>query len=139
MDIDDHTIFTNALELHYIDMKAFVKTINETGYIGKCETIETMLANWLAIITEKDIDDKTIIENICKEQEAIGMAVSTLVKLSEDKITRQAYQRRQDDIMLENKRNMNYKRMEREIVEKDNTIADQAKLIAELRSQLDKS
>jgi len=104
MDIDDHTIFTNALELHYINMKLFVKTINETGGIGKGETEETMLAKWLAIITEKDIEDKTIIKNICEEQEEIGMAVSELVRLSEDMVIRQAYQRRQDDIMLYNKR-----------------------------------
>ena len=38
MDIDDGTIFSDALELHYIDMKTFVKTINETGSIGKGET-----------------------------------------------------------------------------------------------------
>jgi len=100
MDIDDGTIFTNALELHYIDMKLFVKTINETGSIGKSEAVETMLTSWLAIITEKDIKDKSIIENICKEQEEIGMAVSTLVRLSEDKVMRQAYQRRQDEIAL---------------------------------------
>ena len=47
-----------------------------------------MLAYWLAVITEKDIKDKSIIENICKEQEEIGMAVSELVKLSEDRVTR---------------------------------------------------
>jgi predicted transposase/invertase (TIGR01784 family) len=133
MDIDDHTIFSNALELHYIDMKAFVKAVNETGGIGKGETEETMLANWLAIITEKDIEDKSIIENICKEQEAIGMAVSALVKLSEDKVTRHAYQRRQDEIMLNRRKELDY---ERRLDEKDTTIADQAKIIAELRSQL---
>ena len=109
MDIDDHSIFTNALELHYIDMKAFVKTINEKGGIGKGETEEAMLANWLAVITEKDIEDKSIIKNICEEQEEIGMAVSTLVRLSEDKLTRQAYQKRQDEVMLYNKRINDYR------------------------------
>ena len=133
MDIDDHTIFSNALELHYIDMKAFVKAVNKTGGIGKGETEETMLANWLAIITEKDIKDKSIIENICKEQEEIGMAVSALVRLSEDKVTRQAYQKRQDEITLYNKRISNYKR---EIEEKDIALADKDAIIAELRSRL---
>jgi len=104
MDIDDSTIFTDALELHYIDMKAFIKTINETSGIGKGKTQKTMLSNWLAIITEKDIEDKAIIKSICEEQEEIGMAVSALVKLSEDKVTRQAYQKRQDEIMLYNNR-----------------------------------
>lgn len=115
MDIDDSTIFSDALELHYIDMKEFVKTINKTGSIGKGETYDSMLAKWLAIITEKDIEDKTIIKNICEEQEEIGMAVSALVRLSEDKVTRQAYQRRQDDIMLAAKKANDYKMMERRV------------------------
>jgi hypothetical protein len=42
------------------------------------------------------------------------MAVSTLVRLSEDKVTRQAYQNRQDEIMLQNKKAADYERMERE-------------------------
>ncbi|MCL1996482.1 MAG: Rpn family recombination-promoting nuclease/putative transposase, partial [Defluviitaleaceae bacterium] len=74
MDIDDKTNFSDALELHYIDIKKFVKTINETGGIGKGETQDSMLAKWLAVITGKDIEDKEIITNICEEQEEIGMA-----------------------------------------------------------------
>jgi len=108
------------MELHYIDMKAFVKTINKTGGIGKGETQDSMLAKWLTVITEKDIEDKSIIKNICEEQEEIGMAVSALVRLSEDKITRQAYQKRQDEIVLYNKRISDYKQ-----------IAEQEKLRAE--------
>ncbi|MCL2051125.1 MAG: Rpn family recombination-promoting nuclease/putative transposase [Lachnospiraceae bacterium] len=139
-DIDDHTIFSDALELHYIDMKAFVKTINQTGGIGKGETQETMLAKWLAVITEKDIKDKAIIKNICEDEEEIGMAVSELVRMSEDKVTRQAYQRRQDEIMLYNNRVNNLTRKaeqeSRRADEAEATVADQAKIIAELRSQL---
>ena len=114
MDIDDKTIFSNALELHYIDMKAFVKTINEAGGIGKGETQNSMLANWLAFITEKDIKDKEIIKNICEEQEEIGMAVSTLVRLSEDKVARQAYQRRQDDLLLQQQKDRRFMELEAE-------------------------
>jgi len=109
MDIDDGTVFIDAMELHYIDMKAFVKTINETGEIGNGETEETMLTKWLAIITEKDIKDKAIIKNICEEQEELGMVVSELVKLSEDMVIRHAYQKRQDEVMLYNNRINNYK------------------------------
>ncbi|MCL1995886.1 MAG: hypothetical protein FWG63_06760 [Defluviitaleaceae bacterium] len=75
------------------------------------------------------------------------MAVSTLVRHSEDKYTRQAYQRRKDDIYFYNKEKNEYKRrLEQEqrraeraesaLEEKDTTIADQAKLIAELQSRL---
>ena len=115
MDIDDKVVFSNAMELHYIDMKTFVKTINETDSIGKGETIETMLSNWLALITEKDIEDKNIIKNICKKQEEIGMAVSTLVRLSKDKVMRQAYQRRQDDLLLQQQKDRRFMEMEVEI------------------------
>ena len=82
---------------------------------------------------EMDIEDKSIIENIRKEQEEIGMAVSALMRLSEDKVTRQAYQKRQDEITLYNKRISNYKR---EIEEKDIALADKDAIIAELRSRL---
>ena len=51
------------------------------------------------------------------------MAVSTLVRLSEDKVTRQEYLRRQDDILLSAKKANDYKRMERELKEKDAIIA----------------
>ena len=136
MDIDDHTIFSNALELHYIDMKTFVKTINKTGGVGKGETVETMLANWLAIITEKDIEDKSIIENICKEQEEIGMAVSALVRLSEDKVTRQEYLRRQDDIMLHNKRVRDYELMKQRAEQAERASAEKDAIIAQLKAQL---
>jgi predicted transposase/invertase (TIGR01784 family) len=151
-DIDDGTVFTDALELHYIDMDAFVKTINESGGIGNGETQDAMLAKWLAVITEKDIEDKSIIKNICEEQEEISMAVSALVRLSEDKVTRQAYQRRQDDIMLAAKKANDYKLMERraeqaeqreaqtkaEIVRLQNVDAENEKLrarLAELEAQ----
>ncbi|MCL2088979.1 MAG: Rpn family recombination-promoting nuclease/putative transposase [Oscillospiraceae bacterium] len=129
MDIDDITVFTDALELHYIDMKAFVKAVNQTGGIGKGETQETMLAQWLTVITEKDINDKAIIKNICEEQEEIGMVVSELVRMSEDKVMRQAYQRRQDEIILYN----NLIRRA-ETAESENELLKQQ--IDQLRSQL---
>ena len=146
MDIDDHTFFTDALELHYIDMEAFVKTINETGGIGKGEIEDSMLAKWLAVITEKDIADKSIIKNICEGQEEIGMAVSTLVRLSEDKITRQAYQRRQDELMIQLRKERRLIELEvalaeneAALAEKDSVLAEKEASLAELRAQLEKS
>ena len=110
LDIDDFAVFTDALELHYIDMKMFVEAINKTGSIGKSKNINAALARWLAVITEKDISDKTIIKDICEEQEEIGMAVSTLARLSQDKLTRLDYLKRQDEIMLYNMRLKEYER-----------------------------
>ena len=50
------------------------------------------------------------------------MAVSALVRLSEDKVTRQAYQRRQDDIMLAAKRTNDYKLMERRVEQAEHRV-----------------
>jgi len=85
------------------------------------------------------------------------MAVSALVRLSEDTVIRHAYQKRQDEIALFNNRINTYMRelgekdaaiadkdaaiadkdaaiadKDAAIADKDATIADQAKLIAEL-------
>jgi len=62
------------------------------------------------------------------------MAVSELVMLSEDMIIRQAYEKRQDEIMLHDIRVSNYKR---EIKEKDAIIADKGAEIEPLRLQLE--
>ena len=136
MDIDDNVVFSDALELHYIDMKSFVKMINESSDFAKGKVQDSMLTKWLAVITEKDIEDKMIIKNICEEQEEISMVVSTLVMLSEDKVTRQAYQRRQDEIMLNNKRARDYEKMKHR-AEQEKHRAEQAEAeIEKLRSRL---
>ena len=134
MDIDDCTVFSDAMELHYIDMKAFVKVINEKGDIVKRETEKSMLEKWLTVITEKDIEDKTIIKKICEEQEEIGMAVSALVRLSEDKVTRQAYRRRQDEVLLQNKKDIEYALMKQRAEQSDQR-AEQANQRAEQSDQ----
>ncbi|MCL2361762.1 MAG: Rpn family recombination-promoting nuclease/putative transposase, partial [Defluviitaleaceae bacterium] len=102
MDCEDFTVFTNAMELHYIDMRAFARAVNEADSIVINDTEEMMFAKWLSIITQKEIANKTIIENACEEEE-IYMAVAALARQSEDKIIRQAYQRRQDEIYFYNK------------------------------------
>jgi len=108
MDVEDNVIFTNALELHYIDMKAFAKAVNEAGGIGEIE--EAKLAKWLLMITEKEINNKAIIESACDEEE-IQMAMTALQRQSEDKLIRQAYQRRQDEIYFYNKELADNKRI----------------------------
>jgi len=102
MDCEDFTVFTDALELHYIDMKAFAKAVNEANSIHIDDTEEAMFAKWLSVITQADITNKSIIKDACKE-EAILMAVSTLQMQGEDKYTREAYARRQDEIWFHNK------------------------------------
>ena len=101
-DKDDGTLFTDAMELHFINMKAFAKAVNEANSINIEEANEDMFVYWLSIITEKEIVNKNIIENARKEKEVIQMAVSAIAKQSEDKLIRQAYQRRKDEIYFHN-------------------------------------
>ena len=132
MDCEDFTIFTNAMELHYIDMRAFAKTVNEANSIVVNDTEEMMFAKWLSIITQKEIANKTIIENACEEEE-IFMAVTALARQSEDKIIRQAYQRRKDEIYFYNKSIEDYKRT----AEQERHRAEQAEAENEkLRQQI---
>ena len=113
-DAEDHTVFSDALELHYINMQAFVKVVNEAGGTDSFKREETLLAKWIAIIAEKDIKDKEIIRKICEDREEFKMAVSELVRLSEDKIIRHAYQKRREEAMLQETRK---RRMEARIEE----------------------
>ena len=100
-------------------------------------------AKWLSIITLKEINDKAIIEDICKEEEAIQVAVSTLARLGENKHVRQAYQRRQDELYYYNK-NMSerdeYKRMaeqeQRRAEIAENALKEKDAIIAQLRARL---
>jgi len=101
-DKDDGMVFTEALELHFINMKAFAKAVNEANSINIDYTEEVMFAYWLSVITEKEINNKGIIENARREKEVIQMAVSAIARQSEDKIMRQAYQRRKDEIYFYN-------------------------------------
>ena len=134
MDCEDHIVFTDAMELHYIDMKAFVNTVNETGSIKINDAQETMFVKWLSIITQKEIVNKTIFEDICENEEEIQLAVSTLEKQSKDKITRQEYLRRQDEIYFYNKSIYEYKTM----AEQERQRAEQAEAeIKKLRQELD--
>ena len=130
LDCDDYTIFSDAMELHYIDMKAYARAVNDTGIINIGDAKETMFAKWLSIITQKEINDKTIIEDACKDAEEIKMAVSTLAKQSEDKIIRQAYQRRQDEIYFYMK-NMAERDEFKRIAEQENLRAEKEKQRAE--------
>ena len=103
MDREDLTLFTDAMELHYIDMKAFAKAVNnKAGSIKIDDTEAEMFTKWLLIITQKVIEDKTIIENACREEEDIQMAISTLITQGKDKHTRQTYLRRQDELFFYN-------------------------------------
>ena len=126
MDCEDNTVFTNAMELHYIDMKAFAEAVNEANSINIGNTEEVMFVKWLSVITQKEINNKNIIENACSEEE-IFMAVSALARQSEDKVIRQAYQRRKDEIYFND---MNVKKAEHLQAENEQLRKENEKLLA---------
>ena len=130
MDCEDFTVFTDAMELHYIDMKAFAKAVNEADSININDTEETMFVKWLSVITQKEINNKAIIENACKDEEEILMAVTALQRQSEDKIIRQAYQRRQDEIYFYNKSKFEAEQTQR-MLEQAELRADKAEYMLE--------
>ena len=129
MDCEDFTVFTDAMELHYIDMKAFAKAINNADSISINDTEEAMFTKWLSVITQKEITNKAIIENACDEEEIL-MAVTALQRQSEDKIMRQAYQRRKDEIYFYN---VNTKKLEQATAELQQTEAELQQTEAELQ------
>jgi predicted transposase/invertase (TIGR01784 family) len=127
MDREDFTVFTDAMELHYIDMKAFAKAVNEAGSISINDTEDVMFNKWVSIITQKEITDKAIIRDVCKGEEEIQVAISNLARYGEDKITRQAYQRRLDEIYFYNKNIADYKQQ----IEQAQRMAEQEQRRAE--------
>ena len=102
MERDDHRILLSDLELHYINMRAFTEELRDQKGTGS-EARSDMFTKWLILITEKEIADKEILRKICEEEEVIKVAVETLARLSEDKIKRQAYQRRLDELYSYNR------------------------------------
>ncbi|MCL1997242.1 MAG: Rpn family recombination-promoting nuclease/putative transposase [Turicibacter sp.] len=124
-DIASGDVFTDVLELHYINMKAFIKAINGMDKADMAD--KPMLEKWLAVITEKDVADKAVIKAICEQEEDINMAVAELELKSMDKYERQAYQRRQDDILLYF---MNINNRDKKIAEQERALADKNKVLA---------
>ena len=153
LDCEDGSLFTDAMELHYIDMRAFAKAVNVSGKIDVAGTEELMFARWLSIIAQKGIHDKSIIEQACEDKEEIQMAVSTLSRQGMDKLARQAYQRRKDEIYFQKKKLKELEDAKRKLeeseaalaekdvalAEKDTALAEQEKIIAELRLKIKKS
>ncbi|MCL2015409.1 MAG: Rpn family recombination-promoting nuclease/putative transposase, partial [Defluviitaleaceae bacterium] len=115
-DISTGEIFSDALELHYINMKAYANALKSTD--GNM----TMLEKWLAVLTEKELADKNLIKTICGEEEEINMAVSTLVRLSADAPTQEEYRKWREE------RDEQERRV-RELLEQKNTIFEQGNTI----------
>jgi len=129
VDIESKEIFTDALELHYINMKAFVNAVGNTNM--------SKLEKWLAVMTEKDVADKAIIKDVCEQEEDIAMAVATLEKMSMDRYTREAYEKRQQEIdmyyLRQNRKNKQIAEQAKALAEQEKINAEQAKALEEER------
>jgi predicted transposase/invertase (TIGR01784 family) len=100
---DTHQVLTNDMELHFIDMRAFAEAINGKAQTGEtAEPMAPMLKKWLALITQAEINDKSIIQQYAEEEADIMEAVAELLRTNEDFYTRYAYERRLDQIAAYN-------------------------------------
>jgi len=138
MNKDDNTVLTDAMELHFINMKAFAGAVNEADSTNIREVTDNMFVYWLSVITEKEIVNKEILDNAYKEKEVIRMALSAIERQSEDKIMRQAYQRRQDEIYFNNLERQEHEELKQANQELEQEIEKLRKRLAELEAQAER-
>ena len=124
MERDGHEVLLPDMELHFINMKEFVRQCKEMdGSAAGCD----MFTKWLTLITQHEIADKDKVRRICSEGE-MQEALDALATLSEDKIKRQAYQRRMDQLYFHEKA---MKEKDAALAVKDAVIADKDAVIAD--------
>jgi len=123
---DGHELLLPDMELHYINMRAFVKECHSR------ETPQDMFTRWLTLITQSEQSDKEILKEICKEDEVIAMTVGLLARLSEDQATRLAYSRRKDAMT-------HYYAVVKRSEENERRIEEYSRLIEEYRSSAEES
>ena len=89
---DGHELLLTDMELHYINMRAFVEE--------HCDRAvpPDMFTKWLTLITQSEQRDKEYLKKICDEDEEIAMTVELIASLTEDQATRLAYLRRKDQM-----------------------------------------
>ena len=133
---DDHNLLTSNLELHFINMKAFITALCQ--HKAECAEIESEeFKRWLAIITHASISDKSILSSMYKKDNQMTEAMEVLAMLSLNKKNRQAYQRRLDEL-----RSFNNIAAERDAslvaqAEKDAIIAEKDSIIAKKDTEID--
>ena len=132
MERDSHDTLLPDLEMHYINMKAFVKHCEE---MEASVTDHDMFTQWLAMITQKGIKDKEKIKRICAGEE-MQDAMETLTNLSQDKIKRQAYQRRLDELYFYNKMVCENEEYYHKITEQSAALSDKDAALAEQSAAL---
>ena len=130
---DGHELLLRDMELHYINMRAFVKEYHSR------ETPPDMFSRWLTLITQSEQSDKGILKEICKEDEVIAMTVGLLASLSEDQATRLAYSRRKDAITHYYAAVKRSEENERLIEEYSHQLDDERRRSEEYRNSIEKA
>ncbi|MCL2016929.1 MAG: Rpn family recombination-promoting nuclease/putative transposase [Defluviitaleaceae bacterium] len=142
-DIETGEPFTSAMEMHYIDTKAFLRAIKKkTG--GKkmkadkillddnkalLDNVHPDLTKWLSLITQSNMPNKNLIKNLYETDEQLKFAVDTLALYYEDTEYRNAY----DDRLRE----MNsIKETEEQLVQKDKQLVQKDKQLVQKDKQL---
>jgi len=97
MERDNHQILLSDVQLHFINMRGFVKALIDEWDAIDINKIDKF-TRWLALITEKEIGNKDILKQLCEGEDEMRSAVTELVKLSADAVRRQEYQRRLDEL-----------------------------------------
>ena len=138
MERDSHEVLLPEMELHFIDMKAFIKYCEENE--GN-EADFDMFTKWLMLITQKEIMNKDAIKRICAEEE-FKDAMEELNRLSKDKYEKLAYQRRLDELYTYNKTMQQVAENEAAyraaLAEKDEALAEKDEALAEKDEELAK-
>ena len=132
MERDEHELLLPDMELHYIDMKEFANRYNE---LGEAYDKLDRFTRWLMLITHKKIKDKSAIRDIWEDDE-MRDAVNTLAELSKDKIKRQAYQRRLDNLYYYNRRLQQIADKDAALAEKDAALTEKDATIADMGTAL---
>jgi predicted transposase/invertase (TIGR01784 family) len=89
---DSHEHLMTDMELHYINMRAFVSEHRN------CDAPPDMFTKWLTLITQSEQGNKEYLKEICREDEVIAMTVEVLASMSVEDATRLAYSRRKDEM-----------------------------------------
>jgi predicted transposase/invertase (TIGR01784 family) len=130
MERDSHEVLLYEQEMHFINMKEFLKEMSKAGKPTAAEASGGMFTKWMLLINHKDIEDKEMLRDICAEGE-LRDAMETLTRLSQDSVRRQAYQRRLDELRSYNNVIRQIAEYRTQLEEKDAAIADKDALIAD--------
>jgi predicted transposase/invertase (TIGR01784 family) len=128
MERDGHEVLTTDLEMHHINMKKFVNQFEKPP--DEIEEICESLTKWLVFITQKKIDNKDAVRKICSGKD-MEDAMKVLTRISADKIERQRYQRRLDELHSYNETLRIIEEQKKALADKDQELAEQKKTLAD--------